>query len=90
MSAAAKGAAPAAPAPRVEQEFHEVIWNAANAFRKTELAVDAARSICERLLSKAERLGIPADDDLIYSATRWIEEYGESYAAKRAREEAGR
>lgn len=56
-------------AARIEREFHDTIWNAANDWMRVERAICEARELC--YLLKTERFDLAAEE-----AERWLDAFG--------------
>lgn len=56
---------------RIEQQYHDQIWAAANDWMRVERAISEARDLCYLILSGK-------DDDLLQSeARRWVDTFGQ-------------
>ena len=54
-----------------EDQYHETIWNAANAYSKIERAVSDAREVMYSVRRESD-----PESTLHYMATRWLDQHG--------------
>lgn len=63
----------AEPQPRVEQKFHEEMWDLANNSMRLERAAGDARDLCYAVLAHFDGDG---DSTVAWIARQWVDNFG--------------